>query len=68
MKPSSSIAKVRVGQSLVNPSDLRGLRMAWKQKHLALFVGAGVSIPYGIPSWKNLVLELLFEQVEHTRR
>ena len=67
-KPSSSNDKIRLGKSLVNPSDLAGLRWAWKAKHLVLFLGAGVSIPYGIPSWKNLVLELLFEQVEHTRR
>jgi len=67
-KSSSSIVKIRVGQSFVNQSDLRGLGWAWNHKHLVLFLGAGVSIPYGIPSWKNLVLELLFEQVEHTRR
>jgi len=67
-KPSSAPDKFHVGQSFVNQSDLNGLRWAWKQKHLVLFLGAGVSIPYGVPSWKNLVLELLFEQVEHTRR
>src|SRR5689334_21321151 len=67
-KPSSANRKFHVGQSFVNQSDLGGLRWAWKQKHLVLFLGAGVSIPYGVPSWKNLVLELLFEQVEHTRR
>lgn len=67
-KPSTATDKIRLGQSLVNPSDLGGLQWAWKAKHLVLFLGAGVSIPYGIPSWKNLVLELLFEQVEHTRR
>ena len=67
-KSSSATDKFHVGQSLVNQSDLGGLRWAWKQKHLVLFLGAGVSIPYGVPSWKNLVLELLFEQVEHTRR
>jgi hypothetical protein len=67
-KSSSKVVKVPVGQSLVNQSDLRGLRWAWKEKHLVLFLGAGVSIPYGVPSWKNLVLELLFEQAEHTRR
>jgi hypothetical protein len=61
-------AKVQIGQSRVNQSDLKGLQAAWRQKHLVLFVGAGVSIPYGIPSWKDLVLELLFEQAEHTRR
>lgn len=67
-KKPSPPEKIRVGQSFVNQSDLGGLQWAWKQKHLVLFLGAGVSIPYGIPSWKNLVLELLFEQVEHTRR
>lgn len=67
-KPSSAPEKIHVGQSFVNQSDLGGLRWAWKQKNLVLFLGAGVSIPYGVPSWKNLVLELLFEQVEHTRR
>ena len=67
-KSSSKVVRIPVGQSLVNQSDLRGLRWAWKKKHLVLFLGAGVSIPYGVPSWKNLVLELLFEQAEHTRR
>ena len=67
-KSSASSEKIHVGQSFVNQSDLGGLHWAWKQKQLVLFLGAGVSIPYGVPSWKNLVLELLFEQVEHTRR
>src|SRR5262245_6799150 len=68
MKSIARSPKVRIGQSQVNRSDLRGLQIAWRQKHLVLFIGAGVSIPYGIPSWKDLVLELLFEQAEHTRR
>jgi len=68
MKTSPAVPKIKLGQSSVNQSDLRRLQTAWKQKHLVLFVGAGVSIPYGIPSWKDLVLELLFEQAEHTRR
>jgi hypothetical protein len=33
-----------------------------------MFLGAGVSIPYGLPSWKSLVLELLFEHAQGTRR
>lgn len=60
--------KIPFGQSGVNPSDLHGLNQAWEAKRLVLFLGAGVSIPYGIPSWKDLVLELLFEQVQHKRR
>jgi hypothetical protein len=60
--------KVRVGKGAINSSDLRGLRQAWNNRELVLFVGAGVSIPYGLPSWKSLVLELLFEQAQRTRR
>ena len=65
---SSKGEKIPLGQSNVNPSDLYGLSKAWEEKRLVLFLGAGVSIPYGIPSWKDLVLELLFEQVQHSRR
>jgi SIR2-like protein len=61
-------SKLRVGDATVNASDLRGLRYAWRTRQLSLFLGAGVSIPYGLPSWNNLVLELLFEQAQTTRR
>ena len=40
----------------------------WRHYQLVLFLGAGVSIPYGLPSWKSLVLELLFEPAQGTRR
>src|SRR5215813_13763908 len=43
--------------------ELRELRSAWKHGRLVLFLGAGVSFDYGLPAWKNLVLELLFEEV-----
>ena len=59
--------KIQIGSSQINPSDFRGLHEAWKRKQLVIFLGAGVSIPYGLPSWKNLVLELLFEQAQHTK-
>jgi hypothetical protein len=61
-------AKVRVGSVDVNKSDLDGLRRAWRARELVLFLGAGVSMPYGLPSWNNLVLELLFDQATATRR
>ena len=67
-KPSAREPKIKINQTYVNPSDMRGLQWAWKDKRLVLFLGAGVSIPYGIPSWNNLVLELLFEQAGYTRR
>jgi hypothetical protein len=59
---------VTVGSATVNAGDLRGLRWAWRNRQLMLFLGAGVSIPYGLPSWKSLVLELLFEHAQRTRR
>lgn len=61
-------AKAQIGATQVNASDIRGLRYAWRNRELVLFLGAGVSIPYGLPSWKSLVLELLLEQVQSTRR
>lgn len=61
-------SKVRVGSAAINASDLKGLRRAWRTRELVLFLGAGVSMPYGLPSWKDLVLELLFEQAQDTRR
>jgi len=51
---------VCVLDATLNDSDLKGLRAAWRSRQLVLFVGAGVSIPSGLPSWKNFVLELLF--------
>src|SRR5436190_5891540 len=59
---------VQIGSSRINASDLKGLRFAWRNKQLILFLGAGVSLAYGIPGWKNLVLEMLFDQTEHARR
>ncbi len=57
-----------VGKSQVNRSDLRELRTAWDHRNLVLFLGADISLPYGVPTWKNLILELLFGRAEHTRR
>ena len=59
---------VTLGSSSINRSDLDGLQTAWRHKQLVLFLGAGVSLAYGIPTWKNLVLEMLFDQTEHARR
>lgn len=61
-------AKVQLGSAQVNASDLAGLRRAWQARELVLCLGAGVSMPYGLPSWNNLLLELLFEQAQGTRR
>ncbi|HKV13122.1 MAG TPA: SIR2 family protein [Thermoanaerobaculia bacterium] len=60
--------KRKIGESLVNRSDFEGLQRAWKEKNLVLFLGNGVSMPYGIPAWKDLVLEILFDQTDVARR
>lgn len=59
---------IRVGQSSVNSSDLVGLQRAWRMHQLVLFLGAGVSLEYGIPSWRDLVVDLLFERTARSRR
>jgi hypothetical protein len=56
------------GSSSVNASDLGGLQAAWRAKRLVLFLGSGVSTQWGVPAWKDLVLELLFDQTAEARR
>lgn len=68
VKKRAPRATVAVGRAHINAGDLRGLRAAWAARRLVLFLGAGVSIPYGLPSWRDLVLELLFEQAQDSRR
>lgn len=60
--------KALIGQSQINESDLRGLKDAWASGDLTLFLGAGVSLPYGIPPWRDLVLELLYDQAQKAER
>lgn len=60
--------RVSVGGSQVNAGDLRGLQAAWRERSLVLFLGAGVSAQWGVPNWRTLVLDLLFEQTEEARR
>ena len=68
MKTRREPTKVVFGGSAINAGDLESLRIAWRKRKLVLFLGAGVSIASGIPSWKTLVLELLFEQTQQARR
>ncbi|AEN89207.1 hypothetical protein BMWSH_2325 [Priestia megaterium WSH-002] len=37
------------------------LNKAYKDEELVLVLGAGVSVPYNLPSWGNLLQKLLFE-------
>jgi hypothetical protein len=60
--------KLKIGRSEINRGDLEGLKRAWVEKDLVLFLGAGVSKPYGIPTWKDLVLEIVFDQTDVARR
>ncbi len=57
-------------------NDLARLQKAWRDRKLVLCLGAGVSIPYGLPPWNELVLTLLIDEfskmfkdlLEHYRR
>lgn len=56
--------------------ELVRLQKAWRERKLVLCLGAGVSIPYGLPPWNELVLTLLIDEfskmfkglLEHYRR
>lgn len=38
------------------------LRRAWKEGRLTPFLGAGVSAPYGLPQWQDLVMRILIDE------
>lgn len=40
---------------MINPHDLTALRARRRDKNLIPFVGAGMSIPLGLPSWTKLI-------------
>jgi SIR2-like domain len=58
------------------PRHRHKLRQAWNDRNLVFCLGAGVSAPYGLPSWNDLVLTLLLDEYpgrfkrlwEHYRR
>jgi SepF-like predicted cell division protein (DUF552 family) len=41
--------------------QISNLNKAYKDEELVLVLGAGVSVPYNLPSWGNLLQKLLFE-------
>ena len=43
---------------------LHALQQAWRERRLVLFLGAGVSMPYGVPAWRELVLHLLLDTAD----
>lgn len=53
----------RVGnKSRVWSDHVSTLRRAWAERRLVLCLGAGVSVPYGLPDWRDLVLGLIIKR------
>ena len=61
-------AKLQFGHSEVNSSDMRELRNAWDTRRLVLVLGAGISVPCGLPSWRKLILDLMYSHSATARR
>jgi len=47
----------------IEPPSLAALRSAFQQGNLTLYLGAGVSVGSGLPSWNQLVLAMYFTAV-----
>lgn len=60
----NSRGTVRLGKSEIAAAPIRQLQKAWKRKQLVLILGAGVSLPYRIPNWRGLVLNMLLDVQE----
>ena len=53
-----------IGKSRVYRPNLTHLQKAWRQNKLTLVLGAGLSQPYGIPGWNELVLNFLITKAD----
>jgi hypothetical protein len=60
--------KIVLGRSAVNAGDIRELREAWRERRIVVVLGAGVSVPCGLPTWHNLIFDLLYSHSENARR
>ncbi|MGH9871103.1 MAG: SIR2 family protein [Pyrinomonadaceae bacterium] len=56
--------RVLIGKSNIRREYLNELKKAWRERRLVLFLGAGVSAPYGLANWTDLVLDLLLNESE----
>lgn len=53
----TSVNRISAGLRKERKRNAEELRRAWEERRLVLFLGAGVSAPYGIPTWEDLVLD-----------
>ncbi|MBX9823065.1 MAG: hypothetical protein K2Y19_20865 [Afipia birgiae] len=48
-------------------ASIKALRTAFDQQRLTLFLGAGVSVANGSPTWEKLVLSLYFSTISEQK-
>jgi hypothetical protein len=56
--------EITVGCCIIKRQHLRTLKDAWARGRLVLFLGAGLSVPYGLSNWNDLVLDMLLNSEE----
>ncbi len=56
--------RIQIGSSRPQAEHVDAVQNAWKNKNLSLFVGAGLSIPYGVPGWSDLITALLLNEAD----
>lgn len=47
----------------ISAASLETLRRAYQQENLTLYLGAGVSVANGLPTWEKLVLAMYFSKI-----
>ncbi len=58
-------SRTTIGGSEVRLEYLRALQRAFQEGRLSLFLGAGISLPYSLPNWQDLVVALLLNETGH---
>jgi SIR2-like domain len=54
--------RIKIGSSWPQALHVEAVQEAWKNGNLSLFLGAGLSILYGLPNWSDLVTALLLTE------
>ena len=62
---SRRLAEEQQPEPSSRPDQIKNLRQAYQNEDLVLVLGAGVSMPYNLPSWNTLLQSMLLDEMQN---